>query len=122
MWIHDGIWLYPHPPIVLMQQAEHHAQETTGMKLHFKRNLLHEHHLQALTQLSAFPSVLARDPIHIQKLRALNHLDWWDGVHRGPIQLPREVRTQLRHVAHPLPIDNPATLHRFFVRTARNMH
>jgi hypothetical protein len=104
-----------------MQQAEHHAQATTGMILQFKCNDLFREHEAAVQSLKGLPLHSTKEPPSLAQLRALGHQEWWAQVHKGPGQLPPVIHRQMRHVARPPDIDDAATLHRFFMRTARQL-
>ena len=119
LWIHDGIWLYPSPPELLMQQAEHFAQHSTGMDLSFQFKQLKEEHLSALETLQGLPLHTHAIPPSVAQLRKLGHQEWWAQVHKGPGQLPQVVHRQLRHATAPPHIDSTNTLRKFFVRTSK---
>ena len=119
LWIHDGIWLHPSPPELLMQQAEQHAQHVTGMELQFAHKSLLQDHVAALASLQRVPLQAHKIPPTFEQLRTLGHQEWWEQAHRGPGQLPAVVHKQLKHATAPPTIDPCATLHNFFVRTGR---
>ena len=109
----------PQPPTLLAQQAEHVANEVTGLQVSLKMTTLHEKYQQYMQHLRALPLTGPFEPKHHASLRYIARLDWWQHVHEGPAALPAPVAKQLKHVSKLQITDNKATLHRYFARTTR---